>query len=237
MKARNLRALATRVNAAQLGTVLWRLPYFQQLEYLSIGYTDLDRLQLARLYDGLPRAFITCSKVDGKSDYEFPEDDRLGAIGRSLDQRRFEDATAALDDMVSSLNLRRPLLSVNLHTKLLTLCVRTRRLASEAEQDRGRRQAMAEEALKWADRVLSILPQNAEACWYLDYHALWLVRLQCIYARAVGLALRASPDAGGANAALDLAQSELDRFLLPVNAHWHGNESAVVGNLRIRIPG
>ena len=44
--------------------------------------------------------------------------------------------------------------------------------------------------------------------------------------RATGLTLRASPDAAGARAALNLAQSELDRFLLPVNPHWHGNESA-----------
>jgi hypothetical protein len=40
----------------------------------------------------------------------------------------------------------------------------------------------------------------------------------------------------GARFALDLAQSELDRFLLPVNPHWHGNESAVVRQLRVRVP-
>ena len=93
------------------------------------------------------------------------------------------------------------------------------------------------EILSWADRVLSVLPENAEACWYLDYHKLWLVRLQCLYARATGLTLRTSPNAAGARAALDLAQAELDRFLLPVNPHWHANESAVVRQLRVRVPG
>jgi len=34
---------------------------------------------------------------------------------------------------------------------------------------------------------------------------------------AVGLALRATPDVAGANAALDTAQIKLDRFLLPIN--------------------
>ena len=92
-------------------------------------------------------------------------------------------------------------------------------------------------ALTWADRVLSVLPGNPEACWYLDHHQLWLVRLQCLYGRATGFALRAAPDASAANAALDLAQSELDRFLLPINPSWHGNESAVVRTLRVRVPG
>jgi hypothetical protein len=32
-------------------------------------------------------------------------------------------------------------------------------------------------------------------------------------------------------------KSELDRFLLPVDPHWHGNESAVVRTIRIQIPG
>jgi len=237
LKARNLRALATRVNAAQLGSVLWRLPYFQQLEYLAISYTDLDRVQLARLYDGLPRVFITCSNVDGKSEHDFSEAKKLFSVENSIGQRRFDEAFTALDAMTSSLNLRRPLWPVKLHAQLLTLCVRARRAAAEAEEDRDRKEALADAALKWADRVLLILPSNAEACWYLDYHAFWLVRLQCLYARAIGLALRANPDTAGANAALDLAQSELDRFLFPVNPHWHGNESAVVRNLRVRIPG
>jgi hypothetical protein len=95
---------------------------------------------------------------------------------------------------------------------------------------------MAEAALHWADRVLSVLPANAESCWYLDYNKFWLVRLQCLYARAIGSALRATPDAAAATAALDLAQSELDRFLLPINPSWHGNESAGVRYLRARIP-
>src|SRR5262249_40292238 len=88
LKARNLRALATRVNAAQLGSVLWRLPYFQQLEYLAISYTDLDRVQLARLYDGLPRVFITCSNVDGKSEHDFSEAKKLFSVENSIGQRR-----------------------------------------------------------------------------------------------------------------------------------------------------
>ena len=237
LRARNLRALATRVDAVQLGSFLWRGPAFERLEYLSIGYTDLSQVQLARLYDGLPRAFISCEKVEGKSGYDFPESDRLSAVDKKLSERRFAEALAELDEMVASRNLRRPLLPLELHTKLMTLAVRVRRIAAEEEQDRGRREAMAEAALTWADRVLSVLPENAEACWYLDYHKLWLVRLQCLYARATGLTLRTSPDAAGARAALDLAQAELDRFLLPVNPHWHANESAVVRQLRVRVPG
>ena len=58
-----------------------------------------------------------------------------------------------------------------------------------------------------------------------------------LYARATGLTLRATPDPAGARAALDLAQSELDRFLLPVNPHWHAGESAVIRELRVRVPG
>lgn len=237
LRARNLRALASRVNAAQLGSFLWRGPAFERLEYLSIGFTDLDRTQLARLYDGLPRAFITCENIEGKSGFDFPESERLSAVSNKLEQRRFAEALAELDDIAASRNLRRPLLPLELHAKLLTLAVQVRRVAAEEEQNRGRREAMAEAALTWADRVLSILPENAEACWYLDYHKLWLVRLQCLYARATGLTLRASPDAAAARAALDLAQNELDRFLLPVNPHWHGKESAIVRQLRVRVPG
>ncbi|WP_154071573.1 leucine-rich repeat domain-containing protein [Bradyrhizobium lablabi] len=237
LRARNLRALATRVNAAQLGSVLWRLPSFERLEYLAIGYTDLSRAQLARLHDGLPRAFISCEYIDGKGDTDFSESEKLWAVETSLDKRRFTEALAALDDMVSSLNLRRPLMPLKPHARLMALSVKVRRVAAEEEQDRPRREAMAEAALKWADRVLSVLPTNAEACWYLDYHQLWLVRLQCLYGRATGFTLRAVPDAPAANAALDLAQSELDRFLLPVNPDWHATESAVVRTLRIRIPG
>jgi hypothetical protein len=236
LQARNLRALATRVNAAQLGSVLWRLPALERLEYLAIGFTDLSRVQLSRLYDGLPRAFISCKNVDGQYEGDFPEMEKLFAVERSLGQRRFAEAIAALDDMVSSLNLRHPLMPIKLHARLMMLSVKARRATAEEEQDRGRREAMAEAALKWADRVLLALPTNAEACWYLDTHELWLVRLQCHYARATGCSLRAVPDASAATAALDLAQSELDRFLLPVNPHWHGTESAVVRNLRIRIP-
>jgi hypothetical protein len=236
LRARNLRALATEVNAVQLGSFLWRGPAFERLEYLAIGYTDLSRNELARLYDGLPRAFISCQYVDGKSDFDLPEYERLSGIDNLFRQRRFTEALAELDDMAAARNLRRPFLPLDLHAKLLTLAVEVRRVAAEEEQDRGRREAMAEAALSWADRVLSILPENAEACWYLDHHGLWLVRLKCLYARATGLTLRAAPDPAAARAALDLAQSELDRFLLPVNPHWHGNESAVVRQLRVRVP-
>jgi len=90
--------------------------------------------------------------------------------------------------------------------------------------------------LKWAERVMSVLPANPESCWYLNSHQFWLTRLQCLYARASGHALRSNPDAAAANAALDLAQSELDRFLLPIDSSWHANESAVVKQLRVRIP-
>jgi len=236
LRARNLRALATEVNAVQLGSFLWRGPAFERLEYLAIGYTDLSRDQLARLYDGLPRAFISCQYVDGKSDFDIPEYERLSAIDNQFRQRRFTEALAALDDMAAARNLRRPFLPLDLHAKLLTLAVEVRRVAAEEEQDRGRREAMAEATLSWADRVLSILPENAEACWYLDYHKLWLVRLQCLYGRATGLTLRATPDPAAARAALDLAQRELDRFLLPVNPHWHGKETAIVRQLRVRVP-
>jgi hypothetical protein len=236
LRARNLRALATRVNVAQGGSVLWHLPAFERLEYLAIGYTDLSRPKLAGLYDGLPRAFISCDYIDGKSESAFPEWDKLWDVDKNLDQRRFTEALSALDDMMSSVNLRRPLMPIKLHAKLMALAVKVRRVATHEEPDRSRREAMAEAALKWADRVLGVLPGNPEACWYLDYHQLWLVRLQCLYGRATGFALRAAPDASAANTALDLAQSELDRFLLPVNPHWHGNESAVIRNLRVRVP-
>jgi hypothetical protein len=233
LRARNLRALATRVNAAQLGSVLWRLPAFERLEYLAVGHTDLSRAQLAQLCDGLPRTFISCDSVE----FDCPEAAKLEPVEQSFRQRRFPEAISRLDDMVSSLNLRRPLMPIQLHAKLMTLSVRVPRAAAEEEQDRARRETLAEAALKSADRVLSILPGNAEACWYLDYHQLWLVRLQCLYARASGLALRAVPDAAAANAALDLAQNELDRFLRPVNPSWHSNETAIIRNLRVRMPG
>lgn len=236
LRARNLRALATRVNAVQLGSFLLRGPAFERLEYLSIGYTDLSRTQLLRLYDGLPRAFISCENVDDKSQFDFPEYERLRTADGHFGQRRFTEALAELDDMAAARNLRRPLLPLDLHAKLMTLAVQVRRVAAEDQEDRGRREAMAAAALAWTDRVLSILPENAEACWYLDYHKLWLVRLQCLYARATGLMLRAAPDPAGARAALDLAQRELDRFLLPVNSHWHAKESAIVRQLRIRVP-
>jgi hypothetical protein len=35
---------------------------------------------------------------------------------------------------------------------------------------------------------------------------------------------------------LEPAQTELDRYLFPVNPHWHGTESAIVRNLPLRIP-
>jgi hypothetical protein len=73
-----------------------------------------------------------------------------------------------------------------------------------------------------------------EACWYLDHGELWRVRLQCLYAKAAGLALREEPDARGAHAALDLAQAEVDRFLLLLP--WYSTESARVQALRVRIP-
>jgi len=236
LRARNLKALATRVNAAQLGSVIWRGPAFAHLEYLAIGYTDLSRAQLARLYEGLPRAFVTCEQVDGRSNYESPENDRLMEIERQVDRRQFAEAIPALDEIAASVNLRRPLLPSKLHARLMTMCVRARWIAAQEEQDGGRRHALAEAALVWANRVLSVLPQNLESLWYLDAHQYWLVRLQCLYARATAFALRAEPDAAAAKAALDAAQAELDRFLLPVNPHWHGKESAVVTMLRVRIP-
>jgi hypothetical protein len=236
LKAHNLQALATRVNAAQLGSTVVSLQALKHLEYLAIGYTDLSRAQLTKLYDNLPRVFISCQAIEGKSDWDFPEDKQLRAIEDKAGHGRIDESLAELDDLTGSLNLRRPLLTIGLHEKLLTLCVKIRRQAAEAERDKARRQALAEAAAKWADRVLSILPRNAEACWYLDYHKLWLARLQCLYAKATGLALSEKPDAKGAQAALDQAQAEIDRFLLPINSHWHSTESARVQTLRVRIP-
>jgi hypothetical protein len=106
LRARNLRALATRVNVAQLGSVLWHLPAFERLEYLAVGYTDLSRAQLARLCDGLPRTFISCDYIDDKSESGFPDWDKLWDVDKSLDRRRFTEALSALDDMMSSVNLR-----------------------------------------------------------------------------------------------------------------------------------
>ena len=65
---------------------------------------------------------------------------------------------------MSSVNLRRPLMPIKLHAKLMTLAVKVRRVAAQEEQDRGRRQAMAEAALTWADRVPSVLPNSPQAC-------------------------------------------------------------------------
>jgi hypothetical protein len=236
LRARNLRALATRVNAAQLGSIMVRMQGFEQFEYLSIGYTDLSRTQLARLYDSLPRVFISSEYIGGRSEFDFAESEKLWALERELDNRRFREAIAGLDEMTSSLNLRRPFLPSKVHARLMALAVKARRVAAQEEQDRSRREDMAEAALKWAERVMSVLPENAESCWYLDYHQFWLTRLQCLYARASGYALRSNPDAAAANAALDLTQSELDRFLLPINSSWHANEGAVVKELRARIP-
>jgi hypothetical protein len=232
LKAYNLRALGMRINAAQLGSTLERLHGFEHLEYLAIGYTDLTRAQLAKLHDNYPHLFITCDHLDGKRNWD--GDEQLDAIENNAGQGRISEAIAGLDDLTSSLNLRRPLLPVGLHAKLLTLCVKIFGDAAEAARDKVRRQEMAEAAVKWADRVLSILPRNVEACWYLDSHELWRVRLQCLYAKAAGLALCDRRDIKGAHAALDLAQSEIDHFLLP--SHSHGKESARVQTLRARIP-
>jgi hypothetical protein len=210
--------------------------HFDRLEYLSIGYTDLTHVQLARLYETLPRVFVSAENVDGKSESDFPESQKLWDIAHDLDRREFDKALAGLKEMESSRNLRRPFWPTKLHAQLMTLAVRVRFIAAQEEQDRGRRETMAASALAWADRVLSVLPENAESLWYLDYHQFWLVRLQCLYARATGLSLRAAPDAPGANIALDLAQAELDRFLLAVNPGWHAKESAVIRTLRVRIP-
>jgi hypothetical protein len=236
LKARNLRALASRVNVAQLGSFMVRGQHFERLEYLAIGYNDLTRVQLARLYDALPRVFISTENIDGKNEFDLGASQRLWDVEHDLERRQFDKALAALDEMAASINLRRPFWPTKLHAHLMTLSVKVRRIAAEEEQDRSRREAMAAAALTWADRMLSVLPENAESLWYLDYHQFWLVRLECLYVRATGLSLRAAPDAPGANIALDLAQAELDRFLLPVNPSWHASETAVVKKLRVRIP-
>jgi hypothetical protein len=237
LQAHNLQALAIRLNGAQLASAMARLPQLARFEYLSTGYSDLTSAQVSALYDALPRAFISCDYLDGKSDVEVPKDAALEAIDDDLGRRRFAEAAGALDAAVGSRDLRRPLLPSGAHARLMTLCVQAPRMAAEAEEDRGRRQALADSAALWAGRVLDALPKNAEACWYLEHHRFWLVRLQSLYAKAAGLALGSKPDPAGAKAALDTAQAELDRLLFPVNPGWHGKESATVAALRLRIPG
>ena len=97
-----------------------------------------------------------------------PATTRIRGVDKSLDQRRFTEALSALDDTMSSVNLRRPLMPIKLHANLTTLALKVRRVAAEEEQDRSRREAMADAALKWTDRVLGVLPSNPEACWHLD---------------------------------------------------------------------
>ena len=64
--------------------------------------------------DGLPRAFISCQKVDDKSGFDLPEYERLRAADDHFGQRRFAEALAELDDIAAARNLRRPLLPVDL---------------------------------------------------------------------------------------------------------------------------
>jgi hypothetical protein len=157
-------------------------------------------------------------------------------VDKSLDQRRFTEALSALDDMMSSVNLRRPLMPIKLHANLMTLALKVRRVAAEEEQDRSRREAMADAALKWTDRVLGVLPSNPEACISTIISLGWFACNASMPVRPTSRCARC-PMHRPRRAALNLAQSELDRFLLPVNPSWHGNGSAAVRTLRVRIPG
>jgi hypothetical protein len=112
---------------------------------------------------------------------------------------------------MSSVNLRRPLMPIKLHAKLMTLAGKVRRVAAQEEQDRGRRQAMAEAALAWADRVPSVLPSKSR--------------------KRAGISTITSPGWFACNASTAERPAsrcaprlhpprmppELDRFLLPVN--------------------
>ena len=236
LQARNLRALALQITPRQIGALLRQGPAFERLEYLSLGYCDISRAQFARLHEALPRVFISSKKVDGKDDYDFPESERLqNEVQENLWQKRFPEAIAAADDIISSLDLALPMLPIDLHAKLMMLAVKCRRAACEEEKDRSHREAKAENAIEWSDRVLAVLPKSLEACWYLGfgYGTLWSARLECLYARAIGLALRATPDMAAAHAILDTAQGELDRFMRI--RHRGGHEYAEIRRLRARI--
>src|SRR5262249_54931838 len=151
---------ATNINPAQLDSALVRLRAFEHLEYLAIGWTDLTRAQLGKLHDHHPRLFISCAYFEDMNYWNFPEHKQLDDVERSVEQGRFDEALAGLHDLTSSLDLRRPLLPIDLHAKLLELCVKIWGDAAEAAPDKARRHAIAEAAVKWADRVLSILPRN-----------------------------------------------------------------------------
>jgi hypothetical protein len=94
---------------------------------------------------------------------------------------------------------------------------------------------MAVAALKWTDRVLK--------CSAKQSGSMLVSRPSPALAGSPAMPLcpcdrlRAVPDASVAKAAVKLAQSELDRFLSPVDPSWHGHESAAVRTFRVRIPG
>jgi hypothetical protein len=184
----------------------------------------------------LPRIFISTENIDGESEFDFPESQELWDVEHDLDRREFDKALAALKEMESSRNLRRPFWPTKLHARLMTLSVRVRRVAAEEEQDRSKREAMGALALTWADRVLSVLPENAEGLWYLDYHQFWLVRLQCLYARATGLTLRVTPDAPGQISRSTWRRPSSTASCSRSTPGWHAKETAVIRTLRVRIP-
>jgi hypothetical protein len=236
LEARNLRALATRLNGPNLPQALERLPHLRRLEYLSAGYGELSRAELRRLGEALPGCFIASQYVDGQSDYKVPEYQQLWSIENKISHRQYPEAVAALETLLTGRDLRQPLLPVNTHAHLLKLSSQVYKVAALFETDAGRRKAWADHALTSADRALEILPRHVEACWHLDHHKLWLARLQSLYAKGLGLALGSESAPQAALDIFDTAQAEVDRFLLPINPTWHGSESAELMKLREQIP-
>jgi Leucine-rich repeat (LRR) protein len=236
LEARNLRALATRLNGPNLPQALERLPRLERLEYLSAAYGELSRAELLRLGEALPSCFIASQSVEGQSDFKVPEHQQLWSIREKISHRQYPEAVAALETLLIGRDLRRPLLPVSTHAHLLELSSRVYTVAALFETDAGRRRAWADQALTSANRALEILPRHVEACWHLDYHKLWLARLQSLYAKGLGLALGSEPAPQAALDIFDTAQAEVDRFLLPINPTWHGKESAELMKLREQIP-
>jgi Leucine-rich repeat (LRR) protein len=236
LEARNLHALATRLNGRNLPQALERLPRLQRLKYLSAGYGKLSRADLCQLSEGLPGCFIACHYVDGQFGDQVPEHQQLWSIENKISHRQYPAAVTALETLLIGRDLRQPLLPVDTHARLLKLSSRVYELAALFETDAGQRRAWADHALASADRALEILPRHVEACWHLDHHKLWLARLQSLYAKGLGLALGSEPAPQAALDIFDAAQAEVDRFLLPINPAWHGSERAELVKLREQIP-
>jgi hypothetical protein len=112
---------------------------------------------------------------------------------------------------MSSVNLHRSLMPIKLHAKLMTLAGKVRRVAAREEQDRGRRQAMAEAALAWpiACRVFCQVVRKRAGISTITSHG-WFA---CNASTAERPASRSAPRLMHP----PRMPPELDRFLLPVN--------------------